>query len=73
MAVAERLERLARKQLVGGLGLLQAQDVGLHLGKEPGDVVGPQADGIDVPGNQAKGHGGLAWVGRGTLAQNLGA
>ncbi len=38
------------------LAFLQAQDVGGFLAHQPGDEVGAQADGIDVPGGDRKGH-----------------
>ena len=45
VAVAERREMLARKMLVRGLGLLQAQDIGLLLLKQPAH----QVDGAAAP------------------------
>ena len=47
--VAQAGEQLGRENLVIGLGLLQAQDVGLLLGDQPLDQRGASADRIDVP------------------------
>ena len=55
MAIAERLEQLAREQLVGRLGLLQAQDVRRPFRDEPPDIVDAQPDRVDVPGDKAQG------------------
>ena len=58
--VAERLERLARERIVDGFGLLQADDVGLALGKPGARGIDALLDRIDVPGGDA--HGARCWV-----------
>jgi hypothetical protein len=54
--VAQALERPVREELVGALGLLQAEHVGLAQLQEPFDVGDPQADRIDVPGGDGQTH-----------------
>jgi hypothetical protein len=48
--VSERLERLARKLLVGELQLLQADDIGLALSQPVQRELEPGAKSVDVPG-----------------------
>jgi hypothetical protein len=55
VAVAERLERLAREQLVRRLGLLQAQHIGLRLLEQTPDEADAQPHRVDVPGDQSHG------------------
>src|SRR6185369_4206236 len=52
VAVAERREGLAREMLVGALGLLQAEDVGLVLFDEAAHEIEAQPHRVDVPGRQ---------------------
>src|SRR5204862_3009901 len=51
---AERLEHLARKQLVRALGLLQAQDVRLGFLEQAAHEVDAQPHRVDVPGDQSQ-------------------
>ena len=53
--VARCLERLARKQLVRRLRLLQAQDIGSRLVEQTADKVDAQPHRVDVPGDQTHG------------------
>ena len=53
---AHVLESAARKLVGGAFDLLQHQDIGRAFGDEAGDLVDAQADGVDVPGGEAKGH-----------------
>ena len=55
VAIAQRLELRARKQLVRGLGLLEAQNIGLLLLEEAADEPDAQPDRVDVPGDQPHG------------------
>ena len=48
--VAVLAEQVGREDVVGDLGFLQAQDVGLLLAKQPLDDAEPGADRIHVPG-----------------------
>ena len=50
-------EGLARELALLALDLLQAQHVRRLLGDEAGDLLGAQADGIDVPGGESQTHG----------------
>ncbi len=56
MPVAQRLEGLMREELVGALGFLEAEHVGLAQLQEAFDVGDPQADRIDVPGGDGQTH-----------------
>ncbi len=47
----------ARKQVVGHLGLLQADQVRLRLGGEARQVVEALAQRVDVPGGEPDAHG----------------
>ena len=55
--IAHGVHRGARKQRVGHLGLLQAEQVRLRLGGEAGQVVEALAQRVDVPGGEPDGHG----------------
>jgi hypothetical protein len=57
-------EGLAWKLALLALDLLQAQDIGRLLVDEAGDLLGAEADGVDVPGGDTKAHG-LALEGSG--------
>nr|WP_262423198.1 hypothetical protein [Brevundimonas denitrificans] len=46
-----------RKLVREAFDLLQAQHIRGLFGHEAGDLFGAQADGVDVPGDDAKGHG----------------
>ena len=50
--VAHRLERQRRERIVGELGLLEAQHVGLHLGEPLLDPFQTGAQRVDVPGDE---------------------
>jgi hypothetical protein len=52
-------EGLAWKLGLLALDLLQAQHVGPLLVDEAGDLLGAQADGVDVPGGDTEAHGWL--------------
>ena len=58
--IAQALEPAVREFAVADLGLLQAEDVRLHLGEKLLDDPDPGADRVDVPGCdlEACGHGG---------------
>ncbi len=51
-------EGVQRELPLAALDLLQAEYVRRLLLDEAGDLLGAQADGIDVPGAEAKAHGG---------------
>ena len=51
--VAERLEGEGREAVVGQLGLLHAEDVGLHLGEPLLDASQADLQRVDVPGGDA--------------------
>jgi hypothetical protein len=57
MRKAEGLHRLQRELLVGDLDLLQADHVGGEVVAEARQVVEALAQGVHVPGGDAKGHG----------------
>ena len=48
-------EGVAREKVVDDLGFLKADDVGRGLVDQPQHQIEPQADGVDVPGDDAHG------------------
>jgi len=54
--VAETLEALERKPVVGTLGFLQTEHVGANRLHEPRDAVDAQPHRIDVPGRNRQSH-----------------
>ncbi|MNV90311.1 hypothetical protein D3C71_1846850 [compost metagenome] len=56
MIVAERLQGLGRKLVVRALGFLQAEDVRLPGLQQMLDQRHAQANGVDVPSGDGKGH-----------------
>ncbi len=62
---AHLFEGAHRKLVVGAFDFLQQQDVGGALGHIAGDLIDAQANRVDVPGGQAKGHApAIAGVGK---------
>jgi hypothetical protein len=59
MRQAHLFEGGARELIRRAFDLLQHQNVGSPFGDEPGDLIDAQADGVDVPGGEAKGHASL--------------
>ena len=57
VSVAESVERLARKQEVLRLGLLEANDFGRPFRDQAPYIVQPEADRVDVPGDEAHRYG----------------
>jgi len=55
VGIAQGAAAIGGKQLVGDLGLLQADNVGIERGDDLGQQRQPQPQRIDVPGNQAHG------------------
>ena len=51
VGVAKAFEGGMRKQMLGHLDLLQAQHIGLLLGKKTLDLIEAETDGVDVPGS----------------------
>jgi hypothetical protein len=60
--VSERFERLAWKNIVNTLGLLQADDVRLALREPRGQIVHSLLDRIHVPGGDAHGAKTRVWA-----------
>src|SRR5215831_11099673 len=54
--IAEPLEALAGKFVVGTFGLLQTQDIGSNGLYESGDAADAQPHGVDVPGGDRQAH-----------------
>src|SRR6266850_5944317 len=57
ISVADGFERLAWKQAVLGLGLLKAKDLRGPFRDQPPYIVQPEANRVDVPGDEAHNHG----------------
>ena len=57
VGVAQLLEQAVWENVVGDLGFLQAQHIGLMIAQELLHDIGAGADAVDVPSGDAKRHG----------------